>query len=127
MWIFTRYGFYSIACADKPGTKIIDPDTVMVRARVKKHLNNLQDRFTTLADTKILTLQGHDYDFRMLIPKSTWLQILNQLADEQVWRNFKLEAANNVKQTGIDYTRALHEVWGTMYSLQEARSGREWF
>jgi len=46
MWIFSRQGFFSIACADKPGSgRKIDPDTVMVRARLKAHLQNLKNRF----------------------------------------------------------------------------------
>ena len=35
MWVFTIYGFYSIACASKPdGT--LDPDTVMVLGTVEE-------------------------------------------------------------------------------------------
>jgi hypothetical protein len=44
MWIFTRFGFYSIACANKSDTNEIDPNVVMVLARVKKHLKNLNNR-----------------------------------------------------------------------------------
>jgi len=32
MWLFTRYGFYSIACARKPDNSL-DPDLLMIRAR----------------------------------------------------------------------------------------------
>ena len=47
MWIFTRYGFFSIACANKPdGT--INHDTVMVRARLYEHLVSLKERFPAL-------------------------------------------------------------------------------
>ena len=126
MWIFTRLGFYSIACADKPGTKGIDPDTVMVRARVRKHLTNLQHRFTSLAETKILTLPGRDNGFRLIVPKSVWVEVLKELAEEQTWSNFKSEAAKNLGQTGADYTRALHDVWEVMYGLQEPRARRGW-
>lgn len=32
MWVFTRYGFYSIACGDNP-ERSLDPDIIMIRAR----------------------------------------------------------------------------------------------
>ena len=65
MWIFTRYGFVSAACATKAdGT--IDADQIMLRARSKKHLENLQARFpdTELAKAMILDSVGTDYRYR---------------------------------------------------------------
>ena len=62
MWIFTRYGFFSIACANNPdGT--INPDTVMVRARLHEHLVNLKERFpgSELDKAEILSWDGRDY------------------------------------------------------------------
>jgi hypothetical protein len=38
VWLFTRYGFYSIACASQPNGAI-DPGTVMIRARRAAHLS----------------------------------------------------------------------------------------
>ena len=62
MWIFTRYGFFSIACASKTdGT--IDPDKVMVRARLHEHLVSLKYRFpdSELGKAAILSWDGRDY------------------------------------------------------------------
>ena len=126
MWIFSILGFYSIACADKPGTHGIDPDTVMVRARVRKHLTNLQHRFPSLAETKILTLPGRDYGFRLIVPKSVWVEVLKELAEEQNWSNFKSQAAKNMGQTSTDYTSALHDVWEVMYGLQVGKNRRSY-
>jgi hypothetical protein len=36
---------------------------VIVRARIGEHLTNLQQRFPSLADTKVLALPGRDYGF----------------------------------------------------------------
>ena len=44
MWIFTRYGFYSIACATTPDGAL-DLENVVVRARLRDHLCGLQERF----------------------------------------------------------------------------------
>lgn len=123
MWIFTCYGFFSIACAShQNGT--IDPDTVMVRARSKKHLLNLKDRFPVLANQSVLNWPNRDYRYRLIIPKSDWVAILSAMAEEQTWSNFKSEAARRGGQVGPAYTSALHDVWSRMYRLQPAEERR---
>lgn len=122
MWIFSRWGFYSIACANKPGSPEIDPDTVMVRARVRRHLVNLQKRFPVLAGAKILALPGRDYDYRIIVPKATWVQVLTGLAEEQTWSNFKNEATAHQAETSAQYIQKLHSVWADMLELQNRAS-----
>lgn len=126
MWVFSIYGFYSIACADKPGTKEIDPDTVMVRARCKDHLQNLQKRFPALGSSEILSPPNRDYGYRMIVPKSVWVAALQELAEEQAWSNFKSEVVKRQGQDGAAYTSALHKVWEIMYGLQEPETRRGW-
>jgi len=48
------------------------------------------------------------------------------MAEEQTWSDFKNEAAKSQGQTGADYTRALHDAWEIMYSLQEPKTRRGW-
>ena len=124
MWIFSVFGFYSIACADKPGTKKIDKNTVMVRARVRKHLENLKNRFPSLADTEILALPGRDYGFRLIMPKIVWVEVLKDMAEEQTWSNFKTEAAARSADTGSAYIEKLHAVWWEMLGLQDSQTRR---
>jgi len=122
VWLFTRYGFYSIACARKADGSI-DPATVMVRARLAAHLRNLQERFPALAGEKILTVPDCDYRYRLILPKQLWADALSALALEQDWSNFKNEAA---KVNGHDeYVMALHKVWGVMYDLQSQGGGKK--
>ena len=120
MWIFTRYGFVSVACAKKQDGSI-DEDTVMVRARARKHLVNLQERFsdTAFGKAEILTGAGTDYKFRVIVPKAEWASIVSQLAMEQTWSNFKSEAArfSHMKTSGL-YIHALHEIWAIMLDFQ---------
>jgi pyocin large subunit-like protein len=106
----------------KPGTKEIDPNTVMVRARVRKHLANLTSRFASLADAKILALPGHDYGFRLIVPKAIWVEVLKEMAEEQTWSNFKNEAAARSADTGSEYVNKLHAVWREMLRLQESQT-----
>src|SRR5689334_11725480 len=105
---------YSIACASKPdGT--IDPETVMVRARHKDHLQNLQKTFPVLAELKILSLPDRDYRYRIIVPKAIWIGVLSEMADEQTWSNFKNEATRYQGKRGADYVAALHDVWDIMF------------
>jgi hypothetical protein len=79
MWIFTRYGFFSIACASKPDGSP-DAQTVMVRARRSEHLGRLQGRFPALADASILTMPDRDYRYRIVVAKDTWAKVISELA-----------------------------------------------
>ncbi len=121
MWVFTRYGFVSIACARKKDGSL-DEDTVMVRARARKHLENLQERFpdSALGKADILTGAGTDYRFRLIVPKAEWASLLSQLAMEQTWPNFKNEASRcaGLKKVSGMYVHALHEIWAIMADLQ---------
>ena len=117
MWIFTRYGFFSVASASKPdGSR--DRETVMVRARRKDHLESLRDRFPALADKKILTMPNADYRYRIIVPKQAWVSVVAELAEEQDWSNFKNEVSSHQGKSGAAYVRALHDVWEIMNGLQ---------
>ena len=95
-------------------------ETVMVRGRRKDHLQNLRDRFPVIADAEIVTMADRDYRCRFVVPKSVWAPILAQLAEEQEWSNFKSEVAAYQGAEGASYVRALHDVWGIMYRLQNS-------
>jgi hypothetical protein len=118
MWIFTRYGFYSIACASKPDDSL-DSQSAMVRSRCISHLESLQTRFPKLAVGKILELPNRDYRYRLIVPKASWTAIVGELAQEQEWSNFKNEATKYQGTPGKGYVDALHEVWGVMNRLQQ--------
>ena len=124
MWLFTRYGFYSIACASKPDGSM-DFSTVMIRARSADHLNNLQQRFPSLASAELLTWDDRDYRYRLIVPKAVWAAVAGEIAQEQEWSNFKNEAARYQGRSGSGYVHALHEVWNVMYGLQEKRNRRQ--
>jgi hypothetical protein len=71
MWIFARYGFYSIACASKPRGPL-DRESLMIRARCRAHLENLQKPFPELAASEVLTWPHRDYRYRIIVAKSVW-------------------------------------------------------
>jgi hypothetical protein len=118
MWLFTQYGFYSVVCArDLRGDPTrVDPNTVMVRARSRRHLELLQKRFPELASFVIDETAGTDYRFRIVVPKPVWIEVSQELAAEIDYGNFK-DLAHS--RSGDDkYVDALHDVWAVMERLQ---------
>ena len=88
MWLFTQYGFYSVVCAhDLQGDPTrVDPNTFMVRARSRRHLELLQKRFPQLASFGIGETTDTDYRFRIVVPKPVWIEVSQELAAEIVSR-----------------------------------------
>lgn len=123
MWIFSIYGFFSVACYRRRDGSI-DPGTVMVRARSIRHLRQLMKRFPVLATRKVHRWQGRDYQYRILVDKKVWAGVVGELATEQTWSNFK-DAATGYAQGGDqNYIDTLHRVWST---VDETIAGRKWW
>jgi hypothetical protein len=122
MWIFTKYGFYSAVCARQGNGnhgEPVDLKRVMVRARLRAHLEALKDRFgELLGDSEIKEFAGSDYAFRIFVDKPVWSHVLTGLNDELDYDNFKSEVARFQGREGSAYEHSLHEVWSVMYRLQ---------
>jgi hypothetical protein len=122
MWLFTKQGFYSAVCArqgDGKHGQPLDPDRIMVRARVRQHLEALKKRFPNLlGQCEIREFAGTDYAFRIFVAKPIWSGVLAELADETDYDNFKSEVARHQGRAGAAYGHSLHEVWSVMNRLQ---------
>jgi hypothetical protein len=123
MWVFTKHGFYSAVCArqgDGKHGQPVDPGLIMVRARVREHLEALKEQFPDLLSRcEIREFAGTDYAFRLFIDKPVWSQVLAGLADETDYDNFKSEVARHQGRAGAAYEHSLHEVWSVMNRLQK--------
>jgi hypothetical protein len=123
MWIFTKYGFYSAVCAregDGKHSRPVDPDRIMVRARLRSHLTALKERFPDLiGEFEIQETDGTDYACRLFVSKSAWVQVLAGLAEDTNYDNFKWEVAHHQGKAGAAYEHSLHDVWSVMYRLQK--------
>lgn len=115
MWVFTKWGFFSIVCA-QGADGALDPDMLMIRARVVDHLENLLREFS-LSGPVIVTMDT-DYAYRIVLPKTTVVAIMLHLTEDITYSNFKNEVALNRRAVGTLYVQALHDVWETMYLLQ---------
>src|SRR5213080_2505575 len=123
MWLFTKYGFFSAVCArqddGKPGQPI-DPKRIKVRARVRRHLEALRERFPDLLrNCEVREFTNSDYAFRIFVDKPAWSLVLVGLNEELDYDNFKSEVARFQGRDGAAYESSLHEVWSVMYQLQK--------
>lgn len=121
MWLFTKYGFYSAVCArhgDGSHGQPPDPNRIMVRARLRKHLKSLKDQFPDLlGECEIKEFVGTDYAYRIFVDKADWTHVLVGLSEAMDYDNFKSAVA---RAHGHDaYEHALHEIWSVMYELQK--------
>jgi hypothetical protein len=112
MWVMSEHGFFSAVDAGNGNVK--------VRARVKRHLQNLERNglYKGLLGRapRIHTTQDTDYRHRVIVPRAAWAEVVKRLAEATHYGNFK----DHVKATGDDdYERQLHHVWEAMYWLQE--------
>lgn len=125
MWLFTKHGFFSVVCArqgDGAHRRLIDPSKLMVRARVRSHLERLKERFPELLGRcGIAESAGTDYAYRFFVDKATWAKVIAGLNDEIGYGNFKEEVARHQGRSGGTYVAALHDVWSVMHGLQEPR------
>ncbi len=123
MWVFTKHGFFSAVCARKSGGKqgaAVDPDRIVVRARLRGHLEALKEQFSDLLGRcEVQEFIGTDNAYRIFVSKSVWSQVLAGLAEETDYDNFKSEVAHHQGRGGAAYEEALHEVWSVMNTLQK--------
>ena len=123
MWVFTKYGFYSVVCArqgDGSHGQPVDLSRVMVRARLREHLDALKARFPErLGDCEVKEFNGSDYACRIFVDKAHWSALMALLADDIDYDNFKSEVARHQGRAGAEYERSLHDVWSVMRRLQK--------
>lgn len=123
MWLFTKYGFFSAVCARQGAGgygQPVDPNRLMVRARLRSHLEALQQQFPDLlGQSEIQVFARTDYAYRIFVAKPIWTQVLAGLSEGIDYDNFKSEVASNLGAAGAAYERSLHDVWETMYKLQK--------
>jgi hypothetical protein len=119
VWLNLTTGFISIACArhlDRPGQPI-DEATLMLRARRREHLEELQGRHPDLIGGIVVQeSKTADYPFRLIAPKSTVSALVAREVQSITYGNFKNEAGN-VHGHSSPYLRALHDVWSVMRTL----------
>lgn len=92
----------------------------MVRARLRKHLENLKSRFPDLLENcQIQDSIGTDYKYRIFLNKDVWTEVLEKLGADIDYDNFKSAVFKSKVQVGKSYQHSLPNVWDIMYKIQK--------
>lgn len=120
MWLFTRYGFYSVTVSVQDRTKM------QVRARASKDLENLlnvADEYGIRLHVKnggVIETKNSDYRYRLIINREEWPALAHALAGDVDYSNFKGQIKDNTRHSLYE------DVWRTMLSLQYQAERHNW-
>lgn len=107
MWLFTTDGFFSAVVHRD------DPDTILVRSRVREDALRLQ---AAVGQGEVTETPDGDYRYRVLLPRETWSDYLAAAGDAIDYPNFKNAVA---ACQGPDRARVYEDIWWVMAELQQ--------
>ena len=117
MWILATTGFYSIV--QKPWDRA--KGTLTIRARVRRDLINLKERYLpSLAD--IIETEDSDYRYRATAPQDEVVQAMAKITADIDYDNFKDAVA---ARQGYERAAIYHDVWSDLYRLQRIKASGE--
>lgn len=109
MWLFTQYGFYSVAQHNE------NSDAFLVRARIKNDLENLL-RLTQI-ETPISETPRAEYAYQVLLSRAEWERTSQILACAVDYPSFMDHVYDLPDQ--CTKTVAYMNIWTTMKSITE--------
>lgn len=115
MWLFTTLGFFSVTVAQRSRKDArLDQRRIQVRARSKRHLQNLKKRFPYHVRGKTVRYKDSDYPYRVYVDRHDWKEVVKALVQDIDYGNFK-NAVKEDSRTEPEYLQALHLVWDDMF------------
>ena len=115
MWLFARFGFFSVV-VDKD-----NPGYLLVRARMPGGLETLKSRYLPELGP-IAETPERDYRFRASVRKQAFTATVSSIAEDITYANFKDE----VKHVQGDRRAAWYaDVWSVMYEMQSQEEKSE--
>ena len=129
MWLFTRYGFFSVVFKPIPAPKgssddffeLFEAREFSIRSRERSHLENLIGSVRVkgrwpggLDEPEILEEAGTDYEYRILATKKEWRKFLAPTLFGSIdYSNFKGEVHELAQEGSVprEYERLLGEVY----------------
>ena len=117
MWIFTKQGYFSIACG-RDYDDMLDPKTKMLRCRCSQQLEALKaDYPDILHGKKVQFTYETDYSYRIILRQEELNLLLFEIADNIDYSNFKQEALCT-NPGDFQFIKLLHQVWEWWYLLK---------
>lgn len=119
MWLNSVLGTLSIVQAGvDPGRRPSAARKLMVRARVRRHLELLQRAHPSLRRYPIIESEpGRDYKWRIIVPRTTFARVVAAMVTGIRYGNFKGACAAS-PDLDLNYIDALHSVWAVFRNLQ---------
>ncbi len=114
MWIFSKYGFFSVTQHAKRR------DNIQVRARTKTDLEALKLAFPPLDRSPIIETPQADYRWRLIVQRWKWEIVGAHLVADIDYGNFKGKMATIPEQ--LDKLPMLHDIWNLHHRYQERKS-----
>ena len=110
MWTFSRAGFFS-AVAKGNGAHA----EICVRARVLEDFDKLKDLYYPEMG-RVHTNQGTDYPYRIYMTRSEWARIMERMAYDVDYKNFKGMVSS---ERGYAVADLYSDVWAVMYGAEK--------
>ena len=111
MWIFSKYGFYSVV---KVSEKRNPDEEYMIRARDLQQLKTLKEEANI--DKPIIVTENADYAYRIVVTDEEYHRFIETIENSIDYTNFKSACARRSKN--FDWLECLHNVWSVMLDLQ---------
>lgn len=108
MWIFSKFGFYSVV------QDFDSKELLHIRARVSGDLERLLSAGGVAA--AVTETADADYRYRAAVSRDDFQQLLAKLGDGVDYPNFKSEVAKHSDQA--EKLHGYHEVWRIMRATQ---------
>lgn len=108
MWVFSKFGYYSIINLEGRWA---------VRARKELDLTNLLRELSW--NKEILKGVGTDYEYRIFVDQQELSELFNLLSNSIDYDDFKKTISGIDGQ--LDKLQYLHKVWNTMWDYQQTR------
>lgn len=120
MWLSSVAGTFSVVQAGpEPGKRPSAPRKLMVRARLRRHLELLQRDHPSLRRFAIIESEpGRDYKWRIIVPRTTLARVVGAMVAGIGYQNFKGACAAS-PDLDPAYVDALHSVWAVFRKLQK--------
>jgi hypothetical protein len=113
MWIFSKYGFFSVTQHAKRR------DNIQVRARTDQDLLDLKAAFPALDRCPIIETPDADYRWRLIVQRWKWEVVGSALVADIDYGNFKGKIATIPTQR--NKCPMLHEIWHHHHQYQERK------
>jgi len=115
LWVFTTKGFFSIVEHKK------DPNLVVIRARVRKDIDNIKMLFEELGleVSDVAENVSFDYKYRVFAGRIDWASVMIRLITDMGYTNFKNAVYEADSPEVMDQRHEAYlDIWAIMHELQ---------